>query len=57
MKALRALYGTEPVASFGPQQFKAVREHLAKEGDRTRDYINVMMKQIRRVFIWARGKE
>ena len=56
MKALRALYGTEPVASFGPQQFKAVREHLAKEGDRTRDYINVMMKRVRRVFIWASGE-
>ena len=51
--AIRSLYGSEPAASFGPMQFKAVREHIARTGDRSRQYVNKLCDNIKRLFKWA----
>lgn len=53
MAAMRTLYGSEPAASFGPMQFKAVREHIARTGDRSRKYVNKLCDKIKRMFKWA----
>lgn len=53
LSAIKKLYGSEPVVSFGPLQFKAVREHLSREGDRSRKYVNRLCERIKRMFKWA----
>jgi integrase len=64
-KAFRALYGPEPAIQFGPLQYKALRAHIMlpitvklKDGrkvvrTRSRTYINMLMKHVRRLFRWA----
>jgi integrase len=54
--ALKKLYGPTPVVSFGPLQFKAVRDHMAREGNRSRKYVNRLGERIRRIFRWAAGE-
>ncbi len=51
--AMRSLYGTEPAASYGPLQYKATREHIARTGDRSRQYVNRLCDKIKRLFKWA----
>ena len=51
--ALRSLYGTEPASSYGPLQYKATREHIARTGDRSRQYVNRLCEKIKRLFKWA----
>jgi integrase len=53
LSAIKKLYGLEPVVSFGPLQYKAVREHLGREGDRSRKYVNRLCERIKRMFRWA----
>ncbi len=53
VSAVRSLYGNEPAASFGPLQYKAVREHIARTGDRSRQYVNRLCEKIKRIFKWA----
>jgi integrase len=65
LSALKQLYGPENAIGYGPLQFKATRAHLQKvvvktlksgkkrKYVRSRRYINVLMKLIRRVFRWA----
>ena len=53
VSAMRSLYGSEPAHAFGPMQFKAVREHIALTGDRSRQYVNKLCDKIKRMFRWA----
>lgn len=51
--AVKSLYGKELASSFGPLQFKAVREHIAINGNRSRQYVNKLCDKIKRMFRWA----
>jgi len=53
MSAMRKLYGSTPIESFGPLQFKVVRDHIGKSGDRSRRYVNRLGEKIRRMLKWA----
>jgi integrase len=53
LSAVRAAYGSHAAASFGPLQYKAVRETIAREGDRSRPYVNSLCERIKRMFRWA----
>jgi len=62
---LKAVYGPDPAITFGPLQYKALRAHMMlpttvklKDGrkivrTRSRTYINMLMKRVRRLFRWA----
>jgi integrase len=52
IRPLKNLYAKIPAEEFGPQQFRAVRQHLV-DANRTRTGINAVMKRIVRVFRWA----
>lgn len=64
-KAFKSLYGPEPAIKFGPLQYKALRSHMMlpitvklKDGrkmvrTRSRTYINMLMKHVRRLYRWA----
>lgn len=51
--AVRSLYGSEPASSFGPLQYKATREHIARTGNRSRQYVNRLCEKVKRLFRWA----
>jgi integrase len=53
LKVWKELYGKTAVLDFGPQQFKAVRGTLAKENDRSRQYVNRLGQRIGQVLRWA----
>ncbi|XZE22522.1 tyrosine-type recombinase/integrase [Pirellulaceae bacterium SH449] len=53
MRSWRELYGKTPVIEFGPLQYKAVREHISKQGDRSRTYVNKLCEKIVRALRWA----
>jgi integrase len=65
LDCLKNLYGNLHACDFGPIQFKALRSELMKpsvfvkkdsstiERPRSREYVNRLMKFIRRVFKWA----
>lgn len=56
LRPLKELYSKEPAAEFGPLKFKAVREHMTRQG-RSRSGTNANMKRIARVFRWAASEE
>ena len=53
LRALKTLYGTETAISFGPKQFKAVRQELMNHGQRSRQYVNALCKKLKRMYAWA----
>jgi integrase len=53
LRALKALYGTDTAISFGPKQFKAVRQELMNQGERSRQYVNALCKKLKRMYAWA----
>jgi integrase len=53
LSAMRTLYGPTPASSFGPLQFKVVRDHLAKSGNRSRQHVNRLGNRIKRMLRWA----
>lgn len=65
LRLLRAHYGSEPAASFGPLRLRALREAMIA-GDPaaspprkpwSRAYINSQVKRIQRMFRWAASHE
>ena len=64
-RGLMSLYGPEPAINYGPLQYKTTRAHLMlptvvkrKDGTkwvrtRSRQYINSLMKKVKRMFRWA----
>lgn len=56
LKVLRKLYGTEPAASFGPSDLKAVRQVFIDEG-LSRGVVNSQVGNIRRMFRWGAEEE
>ena len=65
LRLLRAHYGSEPAASFGPMRLRALRDAMIA-GDPTatpprrpwsRAYINAQVKRIQRMFRWAASHE
>lgn len=52
LKPLKEFYASAPATSFGPEQFKAVRQSMIESG-LTRPGINSRMKRIVRMFKWA----
>lgn len=56
IRALRELYATTPVASFGPLCVKAARQKWVNEG-RSRTECNRRVSLIKRIFKWAVSEE
>ncbi len=65
LRLLRAHYGSDPAASFGPMRLRALREAMII-GDAnatpprrpwSRSYINAQVKRIQRMFRWAASHE
>jgi integrase len=52
LRVLKELYGSTPAGSFGPQEFKTVREAMIGKGW-VRKSINRHLERIRRIFRWA----
>ncbi|XZE21066.1 tyrosine-type recombinase/integrase [Pirellulaceae bacterium SH449] len=53
LSVLKRLYGPTPAVQFGPLQYKAVRDVIASEGDRSRTYVNRLCERIVRMLKWA----
>jgi integrase len=53
LSALKKLYGPTPAMEFGVRQYKAVRDVIAQEGDRSRTYVNRLCERIVRMLKWA----
>jgi integrase len=53
---LRRLYGSCPVAAFGPLALKAVRDAMVKAGW-SRKYVNGQVGRLKRCFRWGVGQE
>jgi integrase len=49
------IYGKTAAEDFGPLQFKAIRKKLV-DNDLSRNYVNVQMKRLVRIFKWAAGE-
>jgi integrase len=56
LRHVRQLYGTTPVAEFGPLRLKAVRQKLIEEGWK-RTTINSTIGKVRRMFRWGVEQE
>ena len=56
-RPLRTLYGTVPVAQFGPLALKAVREYMISNENLSRGVVNHRINRIRRVFKWGVSEE
>ena len=56
LHAVRQLYGTMPVAKFGPLCLEAVQQHLVGEG-KARTYVNHLVQVIKQAFKWGVAKE
>lgn len=56
LRVLRALFGSTPATSFGPLALRAIQQHLIDDG-KSRNYINDLSGNIRRVFKWAVAEE
>ncbi len=52
IRPLKELYGRTPAVEFGVLEFKAVRQRVST-ANRSRGYVNEIMKRIVRVFKWA----
>jgi integrase len=53
LAVMKRLYGATAAVEFGPAQYKAVREAIASEGDRSRTYVNKLCARIVRMLRWA----
>jgi integrase len=53
LKVLAELYTDRDVASFGPQQFKAVRQRMVDERKWARSYVNKSMRLVLRMLKWG----
>lgn len=53
LRVWRQLYGSTLVVEFDTKRYKAVRDHLCKEGDRSRRYVNILCQKITRVLKWG----
>ncbi len=56
VKPLSELYATLPASNFGPMQFRACRDWWLQDVNRTRQYINKLMRRVRSIFKWAAGQ-
>src|SRR5947209_313700 len=56
LRPLRELYGTLPVADFGPLKLKAVRQKMIDAG-LSRGVVNQRVGRIVRAFKWGVGEE
>jgi hypothetical protein len=52
LSVLKRLYGPTAAIEFGPLQYKAVRDVIAREGDRSRTYVNRLCERIVRMLKW-----
>lgn len=52
LRPVRELYGSTPIANFGPKQLKAVRQKMVDDG-LSRGVINSRVNRIRRFVRWA----
>ena len=57
MRSVRALYESEPAATFGPLALKAVRQHMIDTQKLCRGVVNGRVNRIRRIFKWAVSEE
>ena len=56
LRALRSLYGSTPVDSFGPLAFQAIQRQFVAKG-LCRGYTNQLCAAIRRMFKWGVSQE
>jgi integrase len=53
LAVMKRLYGPTAAIEFGPVQYKAVRQVISEEGDRSRTYVNKLCERIVRMLRWA----
>jgi integrase len=56
IRAIKTLYGSLPAQEFGPLKLEAVQQSLVAKGG-SRNYVNGIIRVIRRMFKWATSKE
>ncbi len=56
LSELRKMFGTFDATKFGPKELKLLRSGFAATGDRSRQYINRLVKFVVHVFRWGTGE-